>query len=365
MSDDYFGYDNEERSGTSDGSANELARNAVERFLESEASDHAIGYDGRHRERPERAERERRVPRSSAPADSTGVWPLTTAPVYDDDDEFMTQLASIRRDRPRRDKEPNPHPNPAIRMDDEHHRTASEWSDSDADWADHEDESFQYRHRVEDHTLAAREARIKEPRPRGTVPTHRREPSRSDGGDGTNPLRYLLAFMFVGVLFLMAVLAFNNRNLRQDLYSYQTQIARIEDNTAALERAQLELTAYQELLAEYRAFGGQQDESTQLENPDPSNQDPEGDAYNNVENDVETNHSPPTDETPAYPTQPPQPEPQQVIHIVQPGDMLGRIARYHYGSSAQVYVNKIMAANNITDASRIQPGDELVIPPRA
>jgi LysM repeat protein len=52
------------------------------------------------------------------------------------------------------------------------------------------------------------------------------------------------------------------------------------------------------------------------------------------------------------------PTPTVTIHVVQPGDVLGAIAKM-YGTT----VEAIVAANGITDPDFIRQGQELVIPP--
>ncbi|MCL2362173.1 MAG: LysM peptidoglycan-binding domain-containing protein [Defluviitaleaceae bacterium] len=370
MSDQYFGYERDERRRDSDHAeydnmdvgTNEMARNAVERFLESETSEYIAGYESRRRERPARLEREKRAPRavsSSYVESQDDAW-HSSSPAYDGDDEFMTQLANIRRDRPRRDTEHTPTPKPAVRVKEEHHHTPAmtEWTDSDVDWPQPEEDTYRYRPLGEEAVISPREAYIKEPRPRGTVPVHRREPVRSDsGGDGPNPLRLMLAFMFVGVLILMAVLALNNRNLRRDIDTYRAQATRVDDNAVELQQANLTILEYRETIDEYRTRLEQQ--SSQLnalghEQPEESNPPMEEDAT----------HSPPSSETSTAVEPTPPPAPEQVIHVIVSGDTLSRIANRHYGSSAQFYIDKIAAANNITNPALIQLGDELIIPPR-
>ncbi|HBQ63505.1 MAG TPA: peptidoglycan-binding protein [Clostridiales bacterium] len=51
-------------------------------------------------------------------------------------------------------------------------------------------------------------------------------------------------------------------------------------------------------------------------------------------------------------------------YTVQAGDSLSKIAKQFYDSEAQTYIKLIQDANNIKDASVIQPGDVLKIPPK-
>ncbi|MHC4379656.1 MAG: LysM peptidoglycan-binding domain-containing protein [Planctomycetota bacterium] len=49
------------------------------------------------------------------------------------------------------------------------------------------------------------------------------------------------------------------------------------------------------------------------------------------------------------------------IHTVRQGEILGRISQYYYDTTSEV--DRILAANNLSDPSRIKPGQKLVIPP--
>jgi len=374
---EYFGYDGDDNhhdtntdhktygTETDEVGTNEMARNAVERFLESETSDYIAGYESRRRGRPERSERERRTipPHSTEKGD--GSWGSITTASYDDNsDEYMARLANIRRDRPRRDKETTPTPNPAVRVNEERHYSTStttpDWPDeAETDWPGAED-PYSFKYRTDETAITPREAMVKEPRPRGTVPVHRRDPAHLDSSDGPNPLRYLLAFMFVGVLFLMAILAVNNRNLRQNIDTYRIQIARVEDNAVALELANLEIVALEETLDEYRLLNQQQD--SQLEALGFGQGEEE--ELPLIEEDV-ASHSPPSSETTPYEPEPPPPAaPEYTVHIVQAGETLSHIALRHFGSRAQTYIDLIASANNITNPSLIREGDRLNIPTR-
>jgi len=377
---EYFGFDGDEMYTTDEpefmtdsednAGGNEMARHAVERFLEAETSDYTSSYETRKKERPERSERPERPKRPKrgqaieappVPESMDDDWRPLAAPTFDDDDEFMTQLASVRKkDRPRR-REPNPMPQPAVQVNKERRRapSSSGHPDGNTDWAPLEDEDFTtFRQRYSSNEVVSppRATRVKEPRPRGSVPVHRREPDYPEGGDG-NPLRYLLAFMFVGILALMAFLALNNRNLRRDLDVYQAQAAAVNDNAVNLAQANLEINSYQALVTELRA------DITYLE----SQLESMGYVQDGEEPYVpEEAPNRPTDETPPEEVPPPPPaEPEPVIHIVQSGDVLSRIANLHYGSSTQFYIDKIVNANPaLTNPNDIRIGQELVIPPR-
>ncbi|MCL2570918.1 MAG: LysM peptidoglycan-binding domain-containing protein [Defluviitaleaceae bacterium] len=379
--DDYDNYDDYDdtskspvtdyKNSSRDDMGNEMARNAVGRFLDSEADDNPSGYDGRRKERP--------APRPLDPRDAeptADTWRPTSPPNFEDDAEFLSQLANARRDRPRRGaREANPMPKPAVRVNAERRRRTpphmEHYEASPDESAPMDDEDFSnFRNRYSAHDVIStpketreKETRVKEARDGGTVApiaVHRREAAASHSpseGDGANPLRYLLAIVLVGVLALMAFLAFNNRNLRRDLYAAQAQVNEADDSAGELERLNLELNGYRADLTEARVtiedleaqLGAQGYASTT-----------EDDPYANEE----TPNRPNDETTPEEPPQPP-PTPDPVIHIVQPGEVLSRIANQHYGSSAQIYIDKIVAANDhLTNANAIQPGQELVIPPR-
>ena len=72
-----------------------------------------------------------------------------------------------------------------------------------------------------------------------------------------------------------------------------------------------------------------------------------------------------TTEAPAAPATPevtPAAPARDRIHVVVAGDSLSRIASQLMGSSSAENVQRIMDANNITDANEIFIGDELIIP---
>ena len=347
---------------TQDYGGHEGARSAVERFLESDTSDYLASYERRRRDRV--------VPPmlDEAPVSEPieDAWRPTSR--YDEDEEYMSRLANARRERQRR-REQTPGPTPAVRVNVDRPRSEVESDfENGVEWASLDDNDFNsFRQRYSgQHVLSEpREARIREPRPRGSVPLHRREPEPA--AEGANPLRYMLAFIFVGVLALMAFLAINNRTLRRDLESYQAQIARIEDNTAEMARMEFNNLNYQEQIAELE--GQVTDMQQQLyalghgvttASVDDTDADASGAAAR-----------PSTDETPvdndgagtAADTTTQAPAQQHVIHVVQQGDMLSRIAFAHFGSSAQAYVDKIVAANdNISNPNDIRVGQEVIIP---
>jgi len=364
---EYYGYNNDEAHfddmPNTDTHTNEMARNAVERFLEAETSDYMTGYGSRRAERPDRSERTSRAAATNPAELGDDTWCPPAPPDFSDDDEFMAQLANIRRERPRR--ETNPTPKPAVRVNTERRRRTPapvELHETDADWIPLEDkdvDAFRMRYSEDDIMSAPKEAQVKEPRAKSAVPTHRREPDRPIGGEGPSPLRYLLAIVFVGVLFLMAFLALNNRNLRRDLDTYHAQIARMEDSAVTVESQRLEIISLNATLAEYRAQASQPGNETQTPDPGPS------DEYYYPP--IEEPPSRPTDETPPEEPQPTPvpPAPQQVIHIVQEGQFLSHIARLYFGSHAQHYIDLIVAANDdIPNANSIREGQAIIIPPR-
>ena len=366
---EYYGYATDEAHidtrrdtyddvGSTETHTNEMARNAVERFLESETGDYIAGYDTRKAERPDKSGAVRASRPVSHAEPEEGVWCPPPPPDFEDDEEFMAKLANIRRDRPRRD--PNPMPRPAVRVNAERRRTPSpvDRPADDLDWGPLEEDdidSFRGRYSVDDVMSAPKEARIKEPR--STVPVSRREADRPASGDGPGPLRYLLAIVFVGVLFLMAFLALNNRNLRRDLDAYQAQVARIEDNAQTLERQNIEINSLNTTLAAYREQLALH--NAQLQEPGIGQND---DTPHSQEEEIPNR---PSDETPADEPPPPPPPPEPVIHVVQAGQFLSHIAREHFGTGTQHYINLILAANpDITNPNNIREGQEIIIPPR-
>lgn len=365
----------------------------VELFLENQTSDYIAGFESKRKNRSDRSVKPERAPggfddyAASPPVEDS--WRPAPPPNFEDDEEFMTQLANIRRDRPRR-REQNPMPKPAVRVNSERRRRlhspeelheTHEAQEHEVDTGyvqlpleDEDYSTFRPRYDGPDIMAPTTGTRVKEPRPRGTVPTHRREQDNTDGTDTGNPLRYLLAIVFVGVLGLMAFLAMNNRNLRRDVEYYQAQIASMDDSTVALALMTVELEGYREDLRYYRGqveggrgqYNGAQVAESYVPGADYTQgyEQPGDEPY---EGPAETYPPPgrPSDETPTQEAPPPPPPaPEPVIHIVQSGEVLSRIANLHFGSSTQHYVNLIAAANNLTDPGNIRIGQELVIPPR-
>ena len=52
---------------------------------------------------------------------------------------------------------------------------------------------------------------------------------------------------------------------------------------------------------------------------------------------------------------------QAVYHVVAKGEILGRISQIHYGTTKGV--DRILAANGVTDPNKIKVGQKLLIPP--
>ena len=330
---------------------NEMARSAVERFLESESGDDVVS-DYLRKERPLHRE-EMPEPESVKRAKST--------PKYDNDEEYMTRLADARRERQRR-REQNPEPKPAVRVNVERprrsHPVVVQEPVTDEEWAPMAEEDFNsFRERYsEPHVMAPREP--KEPNPGlGERTRAAAAPRRGTEAlaDGPSPLRYMLAIIAVGVLILMSFLALNNRSLRLNLERYEAYAARVGEYAANASLLQLDnyayRAAYASIAAELEAANAQ---------------------LNALNNSGEYNPYPPQDGTPARPddeatnqpdppAQPPAPAP--VIHIVESGQILSRIALYHFGNSGQRYVDLIVAANeNLTNPNDIYVGQELIIP---
>ena len=360
---DYFEYgtddvhDNIADDQDTAGHGNERARSAVERFLEAETSEYVAGYERRRKKgkgapapKPEEAPAPEPPPmavRHPAPAVS-----------YDEDEEFLTQLANVRRDRQphARRRDHNPTPKPAVRVNAEKHVvTAAEYPEGEPDMGATGDiGAFRERYSGNEILSPPKAARMKDPRPRGSMPPRDADPL----DEGPNPLRYLLAIVFIGVLGIMAFLALNNRNLRRDLDASQAQIASINDRSHDLARLEVDIVAYQSENAslkeevatltaqveELLASGGGTQEDPYV--PPTEGGRPGGDT--------------PPDEPPPAP-----PEPEPIIHVVQSGQVLSRIAFIHFGNSGIYYQNLILAANpDVTNPNNIRVGQELVIPRR-
>lgn len=54
---------------------------------------------------------------------------------------------------------------------------------------------------------------------------------------------------------------------------------------------------------------------------------------------------------------------EAAVHVVEPGDTLGKIARKYYGSSDRY--RPIMEANNLSSSSILRVGQQLIVPPLA
>lgn len=65
----------------------------------------------------------------------------------------------------------------------------------------------------------------------------------------------------------------------------------------------------------------------------------------------------PTPTSTHLPTSTPTPTPTPIVHVVQPGEVLLQIARAY-----AVTLRELLAANDITEAHVLHPGDELIIP---
>ncbi len=72
----------------------------------------------------------------------------------------------------------------------------------------------------------------------------------------------------------------------------------------------------------------------------------------------------PTETATPEPTEEPTQEPQQQTYVVQSGDTLYAIAERFAppGTDVTTFMNEIISANNLPDASSLGIGDELIIP---
>jgi len=335
---------------------NEMARSAVERFLEAETADDDISEHNRkstHIRHDEMTEPE-------------GIKRSTSAKKLDDDEEYMTRLADARRERQRR-KEQNPVPKPAVRVNAERprrsHSLAIEKPPTDEEWtpmAEEDFESFRKRYN-EPHVMAPREAKAKSSERTRKKTVSRRSSERPT--EGPNPLRYLLVAVALFVLGVMMVMAFNNRNLRLDVARLEASATGSIEDAAEIVSLSLAIEEYRHELASLQEdFDAQY--NLLLEHGIIAGDDYVGDDYTPP---VDTTPTRPEDEAepppqpPAEPPPPPQP-PAPVTHIVQQGQFLSHIAFAHFGSSATRYVELIANANNLAYPFPIQIGQELTIP---
>ena len=333
-------YDNYESDDIDDNySGYEPAISAVERLLKTETSEFVDGYDRRHSEHTPK----------TPPADEK---------------EYMERLAYARMERQRL-KEQNPTPKPAVRVNTERKRApAPSGYHEEAEWAPFETSGFDtFRNRyTADMISQPKEARMKAARAKeaSPPPVKKKRQQPASFVDNVSPLRYLLAFVFVGILALMAYMASNNRSLRRDLDEYQTRLARVEDNSADLARADIYaagLNARIDYLENSLDEAESQLQALQAYLGHGVSEDPSTDDY-------QQSSSRPADEAPTD-LAPPPVSTNYVIHVVQPGEVLSRIARQHFGSNAQRYVDMIVEATpGLNNPNDIRVGQELIIPIR-
>lgn len=342
--DDTHDYDNSNEYG------NEMARSAVERFLEAESVDTHTEPEHVHlqqEELPGSEDTKRSVP----------------AAKLNNDEEYMNRLADARRERQRL-REQNPVPKPAVRVNVERPRRSQPFvidkPPADEDWTPMPADEFDsFRKRYSDpHVMAPREVKANE-RTRNTAAAPRRDADAPV--EGPNPLRYMLFILSFGVLLLMALLAFNNRTLRLDIARHEAMATSANEYTAEVARLGLALDEYradnaglrndvESLTAQLMELGYYT--GTGYYNPDAPP--PYGTPGR------------PADEAGYTPAEapPPPPAPGPVVHIVERGQNLTRIANQHFGSSTPHYINLIVAANNLASPDDIFIGQELTIPAR-
>ena len=332
--------------------SDEMARSAVNRFIKSESGEATGDYDNMREINLPLQDYHDEMPEPEATMRSSST------PHNKGEEEYMTRLADARKERQRR-REQNPVPKPAVRVNVERPRRSHPVvvqeplaaAAEEAEWAPMPEEDFNsFRERYsEPHVMAPREPKGERPRNAGAA--KRREPDVPH--EGPSPLRYMLGIILIGMLALMAILAYSNRGLRLDLVRYQALAATANDNAAEITSLGLALDASQ---ADNAALQAKLDEmAALLEAGYPGG------------NDTDTPpDSPgrPGDGTPYVPaTTPPPQAPAPVIHIVESGQILSRIALQHFGSSNQRYVDLIVNANdNLTNPNDIYIGQRLIIP---
>jgi len=304
---------------------NEMARSAVERFLEAETVDE-----------PE--------------PESVSI--PSAASHHDGEEEYMTRLADARKERQRR-REQNPVPRPAVRVNVERprrsHPVVVNQPVTDEEMAPMAEEDFNsFRERYsEPHVMTPREVKTDDRTRNKNIKRLDSEPL----AEGPSPIRYMLAVIAFGLLALIAVLSFSNRNLRLDRDRYQAMATNVDYYIGEATRLQLDLDASR---AQNAAMAVQIEALMA--------------AGNNIADDpytpIDDTSSRPSGEDGYVPTAPPQqpPPPAPAIHIVQRGDALSRIANQHFGSSAQRYIDLIVSANNLPNQDEIYIGQELTIP---
>jgi len=132
---------------------------------------------------------------------------------------------------------------------------------------------------------------------------------------------------------------------------YRAQATQTDDFAAEFIMVQLERDSYREQVANLEADL----EEARQQGPISNDNDPDtqGDTP-----------SRPIDETSGGDPAPPQPPnpPAPIIHIVESGQVLSRIANQHFGSSAQFYIDLIAQANNLANPNDIYIGQRLTIP---
>ena len=333
---------------------NEMARSAVERFLESEVSED-MAYDARRRELPPHTDEmpHRDEPMMEAPPEMEHHGHVPPPPRYGADDEYMSRLADARMERQRR-MDKNPEPRPAVRVNVERprrsHPVVTEPVEVDTESAPMAEEDFDnFRRRYsEPHVMTPPPREKPAPRP---AAKRRKE---AEVVEGPSPLRYMVAIIAVGILGLMTFLAANNRNLRVEVDRYRAQATAADDNTEELLRANVEIAGYQQTIAELEAELADRDAQLAALGQASGDDDPDADADDTTRPEETT-----TEET----TQAPPAVTGPRVIIAQRGDNVWRIARRYYGSDAQVYRDAIIAANELIPPNYyVFEGDEIIIP---
>ncbi|MCL2363027.1 MAG: LysM peptidoglycan-binding domain-containing protein, partial [Defluviitaleaceae bacterium] len=149
--------------------------------------------------------------------------------------------------------------------------------------------------------------------------------------------------------------------LRQELASAEGQPNGVVDYSPEMARMQIELTQYRSELEQYRDYVAALE--AQLEELGYASSE-QYEPYQE-ESYVPGDGRPHYDYTPDPDPPTVEPQPEYTIHVVQAGQFMSHIARMHFGSNSQFYIDLIVAANDdITDPGRIREGQEIIIPPR-
>ena len=177
------------------------------------------------------------------------------------------------------------------------------------------------------------------------------------------PVRILVIGLVVILLAMLTFMIFHVNSINNQLYAANERAQLITAMEYELTRTQLALYAAQEALAAAHA------EAAANIPAEWAHEDPYTGYYHGGHDYYGYGHYyggydyyPP--EQPPAPQAPPPPPADGTnrVHVVVSGDTLYRISVQFFGDGSTGNIDRIMAANNITDANNIQIGMELIIP---